>query len=761
MPEIVLHGCTPEPLMSYLKALGILRLVAEQPDPEARAGWRGGVFVLSSTFDEATLLRFFREDYKPTPLVVPWSGSDFFRVNGDGDRGPFSRTPTGSKVVEAFLASESERLEPYRQTIRVALRTMRELGINQKADIEGTKGKRNKARFLAGIRACLPDPLVPWIDAAAIIEADSLAFNALLGSGGGSDGNTHLSDNFMQNLWDCLPDFEAQRRHRAEAGGKRKPNLHPLPSSDDGSLGHALFGSPTPALIPGRTASLFDSGAVGGPNAGQGMERDAFLNPWNFILALEGTLCLAGAVVRRHSANLGELPAFPFSVRMVSTGYGTAVTKESGQHEVWLPLWERLVSFAELVLLFAEGRAEVGKRPVKNGTDFARAVVGLGIDAGIGAFARYGIVRGRVGGKNYNTAVSLGRFMVVGQPQVKLLQQIDAWLDRFRRACRGEATPPRFAAALRRIDAAVFDFCHYGGKPRIAQILCSLGEAERELANGERFRDERRISPIPLLSPAWITACDDGSSEYRLALSLASIRGDRAHLVEDIRVNLEPVERRRSRWIWAEGNRTIVWSGADLCRNLIAVLTRRVMDAGRSGLEDLPLDGRVNASLVDVSAFLSGNTDDRRIEELLWGLLLIDGEQDWRESTRQLTAPPRYSLRLPHAYALLKLLFLPHRLSWASDGERVTIKPEPEVLGRLRAADVNGAYAIAARRLRAAGFVSMPGPMSGGMQRHINVGSHLSAVRLAAALLFPISDPIRLARQALRPPAEERLETAL
>jgi CRISPR-associated protein Csx17 len=306
--------------MSYLKALGVLRLVAEQADSEARGAWRDGVFVLSSTFDEVALLGFFREDYKPTPLVVPWSGRDFFGVNGDGDRGPFTKTPTGSKVVEAFLASESERLEPYRQTIRVALKTMSDLGIDQKTDIEGTKGKRNKVRFLAGVCANLPDCLIPWIDAAAIIEADSLAFNALLGSGGGNEGNTHFSDNFMQNLWDCLPDFDAQRRHRARVEGKRTQRPQPLPSGDDSSLSNALFGSPAPALKPGRTASLFDSGAVGGPNAGQGMERDALLNPWNFILALEGTLCLAGAVARRHGTNLGELPAFPFSVRMVSAG---------------------------------------------------------------------------------------------------------------------------------------------------------------------------------------------------------------------------------------------------------------------------------------------------------------------------------------------------------------------------------------------------------------------------------------------------------
>ncbi len=31
-----LKGCSPAPLANYLKALGILRLVAEHPDPTAR-----------------------------------------------------------------------------------------------------------------------------------------------------------------------------------------------------------------------------------------------------------------------------------------------------------------------------------------------------------------------------------------------------------------------------------------------------------------------------------------------------------------------------------------------------------------------------------------------------------------------------------------------------------------------------------------------------------------------------------------------------
>ena len=32
MPILTLHGCSPEPLGNYLKALGIFRLVAEQAD---------------------------------------------------------------------------------------------------------------------------------------------------------------------------------------------------------------------------------------------------------------------------------------------------------------------------------------------------------------------------------------------------------------------------------------------------------------------------------------------------------------------------------------------------------------------------------------------------------------------------------------------------------------------------------------------------------------------------------------------------------
>ncbi|MBI3798635.1 MAG: type I-U CRISPR-associated protein Csx17, partial [Deltaproteobacteria bacterium] len=105
MPELILSGCTPEPLMSYLKALGILRLVTEQADPEARGAWRAGVFVLASQFDESALMKFFLEEYSPTPIAAPWAG-------GSGFFGQDNR-----QAVDAIVASPLPRMQDYRALI--------------------------------------------------------------------------------------------------------------------------------------------------------------------------------------------------------------------------------------------------------------------------------------------------------------------------------------------------------------------------------------------------------------------------------------------------------------------------------------------------------------------------------------------------------------------------------------------------------------------------------------------------------------------
>lgn len=83
---IPLDGCVSTPLLSYLKALGVLRLVASPlnnakgvaADSSVRGWWENGQFYLRSTLNREALLRFFLEDYTPSEIISPWNGGSGF-----------------------------------------------------------------------------------------------------------------------------------------------------------------------------------------------------------------------------------------------------------------------------------------------------------------------------------------------------------------------------------------------------------------------------------------------------------------------------------------------------------------------------------------------------------------------------------------------------------------------------------------------------------------------------------------------------------
>ena len=52
-------------------------------------------------------------------------------------------------------------------------------------------------------------------------------------------------------------------------------------------------------------------------------------------------------------------------------------------------------------------------------------------------------------------------------------------------------------------------------------MLVALAELEHQMVLSGSFTVKARLGPIPTLSPEWIAACDDGTPELRLALSLA------------------------------------------------------------------------------------------------------------------------------------------------------------------------------------------------------------------------------------------------
>lgn len=786
--DLALSGCAPEPLIAYLKALGVLRLLSEQKDPDARGWWKNDVFWLRSLvlFENTTnedakrnaLATFFLGEYKPTPIVAPWNAGSGFYLKWDEKKRAF-KAREASDTVSKIECSTTPRLQPYRnqilaiknalkwrarsvdpakQIIGVGTKGTQERWSKKKTDQEVKKlldsqmlfsaggtvyaiEKVDKDKLLSYTRSSLVnDEAIEWIDAAFVIRTGRKKNRTeapLLGSGG-NIGNSDFSARLMEMLSQCVPLNDAGR-----------PTEEAITL-----LGGALFGSPTAGLYS-LAVDQFDPGRAGGANMHQGLEAGPRLNPWDYILMIEGALVLQGASSKRLGSN-SSASVFPFAVESTPAGFESSGL-DTTRGEQWLPLWERAASAKEIRALLSEGRSEVGGRNARNGVDFARAAASLGVDRGIKQFVR--IQYQARFGDNY-LANTLGRVDVVPRLSVDLLREADPWLNRFRSACFATDAPPRFATCLRRIDSAVFEFCKYGGARLFQEILVSLGTAERALSTAERFRDAKNLLPLAGLSSAWMQAGDDESPEFVVARAIASVHDSDAKIAR-LRANLEPVlvgHKKAGEWYanWAKKDRAIAWNAADLAVNLARVLQRRLMDGARAGCECLPLASRFSVPLGTVAAFVAGELDDERIEELIWGLMLINDE-----GSRKRARGRADDLSVPPAYALLKLLFLsrPLVIEGGADGTfsarplpdyesgGVVIRPEPAIVPLLGGSRLGEACAIAMRRLRASGLDPMPKPIRGrhardGDWRELDRmgGSGIDPQRLAAALLIPISD---------------------
>ncbi len=709
--ELTLAGCTPEPLMSYLKSLGILRLVSEQADAEATACWRNDQFVLRSKFDEEGLIHFFLEAYEPTPIVGPWAG-------GSGFFGNDNRT-----ALNAIVNSHSERVRDYQKVISQAKDILHE------EELHEVPSQVKKAHLLKRYRREMPENFVEWMDAAMVLQTEGQAFAPVLGTGG-NDGRLDFTQNFMQRI------VELEIINNEVPIEKKTLLLHSL-------LGQTTYG------LKSASVGQFSPGRAGGPNASQGVDGGSMDNPWDFILMLEGVLFLSGSVVRRLGTNSTDKAAFPFTVRMRPVGESSITDDElSGTRgELWLPLWNYFASMKELKELFTEGRAELSGKPAHDSIDFARSVAELGVNRGIRAFTRYGFLKRS--GKAY-LATAMDRFQVPQKPHeaAELFHNFDYWLDRFRRACSAKETPARLKSALRNIETAIFDYCRYGRNEEMLSVLSALGQAERELAVTGGKRGGKEICwPLQRLSSKWLQVTFDQSMDYLIALSLAGIY-DHSQKIQPIRSNIEPVTL-NGRWSWQEAGPHVVWKNSSLSENMAAVLVRRMMDGAKAGCDGLPLEAKRFVTLDAITHFIRGNIDDDRIEELLWGLILIDHRQ------------VKFDLKnykpieiIPREYALLKLLFLPNKLTFkiengykkwfsaSSDEEGLTIRSEPRILPLLRTGRTSEACQIAYQRLRSSGFNPLPGPKTSGKSREKEwePDPFVDPRRLAAALLLPISD---------------------
>jgi CRISPR-associated protein Csx17 len=156
MTRIQVHplpGLTPDALATYLAALGIFRLLAEQKDACVRGFWLDEHFVLVTELDWDSIEQFFLQDYRPTPILAPWNmESGFYSLKpakaaedealdstdasktsdaGEGEESDHAdlvdaeegdtEEAVGDSLLDRIGASKAPRFASFRRAIEVAL----------------------------------------------------------------------------------------------------------------------------------------------------------------------------------------------------------------------------------------------------------------------------------------------------------------------------------------------------------------------------------------------------------------------------------------------------------------------------------------------------------------------------------------------------------------------------------------------------------------------------------------------------------------
>ena len=631
--------------------------------------------------------------------------------------------------------------------------------------------------------------LFDWLNAALVLAEDGdPAYPALLGTGG-NDGRLDFTNNFMQRL--------------AEVFRCDDPANGPQPGTE-ALLQAALFDERQSGLAS-VAIGQFDPGGAGGANSSTGFSGGSLVNPWNFILMLEGAVAFASGVVRRMSNEALPQAAAPFAVYPSPSGYASGVEGEKSRGEQWMPLWDHPLRFTELKTLIAEGRCQLGDRPAKRPLDMARAVARLGVARGISAFERFGYIE-RNG--QANLATPLGRWRVPESPvpYQELLDEVEGWVDRLRKKSGLKGAPASIGRAARQCENAMMNCCREGSSPdRWRELLICLGEAEAALARSPGFTASQGLQPLGAfgrLNPTWLVAAGADSAELRLALALAAAHGIRASGRADsatirwdasdpVRSHFLPLEKAasaESRWppsrFAVVGDRlasdpTVVCKTGDLQRDAIGLIHRRMVEAHRS-LDDFfpfaPVPG-AQASLSDLLAFVSGQVNDVEILALARPLMALDWNafiKRRREIRSRLAYPwlrnEREAADSLGVYGLLRLCHywkpvpVPRPDADSVETESLeedaaatdspaakaapsierAVRLSPSIFSSLSHGNLSTAVRLSVQRLKASG-----------LRPHLQraVGDRQFALRLAASLAFPVGDAaaLMLAERLVRP----------
>ncbi|MDP2822168.1 MAG: type I-U CRISPR-associated protein Csx17 [Sulfuritalea sp.] len=693
-----LAGCAPTPLAHYLKALGILRLVAEQADAQARGWWEGERFKLATKLERQELEAFLLERYEPTPMFNPWGARSGF----------FSGSPEKSAraMLTEIEATTHPRFDAYRMTLSAIRNVINTSFGGRKPEDE------DKDRLILALRQSVRGKSSLWMDSVTSVigAGDSLEVKqpALFGTGG-NEGSGSYTSAYMAAIDQCL------LRHLW-----------------DHALATVLFGE---NCLPQCDWNQ---------SMGQFMPAGA-ATPWDLLLAFEGACTVRSAVSSRNTTDSAKWMSSPFYVAPASFGYPSEARLDEyalkngkelpGRGEQWFPLWLQPMLFAEVAQMFVEGRAITRRGRVKDAWSMVRAIGSLGVRQGIREFVRYGYQQRNNLATHF--AVPLGRFRVPehSSPVLACLDDLDNWLPNLHQQTRAKEAPARLRFAERQLVNALFAVAqHPDERVRWQAVLLALTETEGIMVRGSGFR----AGLVPKLQPRWVEGANDGSTEFALALSLAlqhgGFHGEKATWWNTVRRHWLPLAPNNPRRfaITGAGAQTrlaigpeVVMQGRSGTDDAIALVQRRLIEASQRGERRLPLVAAWKAAAhpADLAAWLVGEVDPDRTLALARALMALDGRA-WAGNP----LPPQSPGAIRHpddAWLVIRLALLPWPLP---DGRR--IGADPAIFRRLASGDAASAVELARRRLRAAG-VSCAVRVAGVPPE--------TARRWAAALAFPIT----------------------
>lgn len=615
--DIALLGCAPEPMSSYLKALGILRAV-EQLDSQAKGRWEGSRFFLRTVCSEQDIVNFFLHQYSPSPACSPWNGTSGFWKD--------------AQIVAQVIGAESPRFSTLRSIYATAKQFVEASGLKRQPE------KAEKVEFIQHFQDTIAGQLIntiagdQWQEwfSAVMVEREIVTKKGitrkfdmpkLLGTGG-NIGNADLGFCFAQaiiSLWDLKsgsPLPKCEERIRASL-------FCELHSEILDTNGLTQFHPASDFYTEYKEQKSKDY-------AHAGMNSTAASNPFDLVLAIEGLFLFSGVSCRERESVESTVSTYSLAVSLnTALDPSSASDEVRGQdiEEIWLPVWENLITAKGLREEFFErGRNRLPGQTIVDSIDFATEVSWWWEARTIDRFVRYGFLN-RKGQANFS--VCLGQFRPTSEDLADFAAELRPYRLFMKRFCRRKEATPKLESLFNRLESSIFRLL--GSDGSVVDVLVAIGALESYISQSGEVGKGNLPSPCPTLSPKWLTKAleEVNSSEARLALSLATCQ---------IRSQLFLVVRSEKGWWTWDKEAKPCWSKSLPINSLLELQ------------QYWELNGKperfISTPLCDISRFILQDINLKRFEELLRGFALCSFANFTPPSVNQADyfLPPLYAV---------------------------------------------------------------------------------------------------------------------